>query len=133
LPVRVLVVDASALFLPFEHGIDLQKEAQRLLPGARLIVPTPIIEELAHLAAQGKGAQKRNARTALTYAARFEEHKIGGKGDDSVVQTARQIEKGDEGVAVATLDRGLRHRCRAKKWPVLTLRGHTLFVDGYAP
>lgn len=133
MPVRVLVVDASALFLPFEHGVDLEREADRLLPGVRLVVPTPIVEEVAHLAAKGRGAQKRYAKMALSYLTRFDEHKSGARGDDSVVQTARQLEREGEEIAVATLDKGLKNRCRAKRWPVLTLRGHALFIDGYVP
>lgn len=130
MPVNVLVVDASALFLPFERGIDLERESDRLLPGARLVVPTPIIEEVAHLAAEGRGGKKRYAKMALSYLIRFEELKIGGRGDDSVVQAARRLEQEGQEVGVATLDQDLRRRCRSKKWPVLTLKGHQLWVDG---
>lgn len=133
MPVDVLVVDASALFLPFEHGRDLEKESDRLLPGARLVVPKPIVEEIAYLAMSGKGGKKRYAKMALSYLTRFEEYPIGGRGDDSVVQAARRLENEGHEVAVATLDQGLRGRCRSKKWPVLTLRGRSLWVDGYVP
>lgn len=127
----LLVVDASALFLPFEKGVDLEREASVLLPVARLVVPTPIVMEVAHLAAEGRGSSKRNAKMALSYLTRFEEYKIGGKGDDSVVQCARRLEQEGHRVAVATLDQGLKGRCRAKGWPVLTLKGHRPWVDGY--
>lgn len=127
----LLVLDSSALFLPFEKRIDLEKEAQRLLPGTKLIVPRPIIEEVAYLAAGGSGSSKRMAKMALTYLIRFEEFEIGGRGDDAVIQTGRELEKQGFNVGVATADQGLRGRARAKGWPVLTVRGHRAFLDGY--
>lgn len=130
--IDVLVVDSSALFLPFEKRIDLEKEAARLIPGARLIVPTPIVEEVAYVAAEGRGASKRVAKMALSYLVRFEEYKIGGRGDDTVIQAARELEKKGFTVGVATADQKMRFRARTKGWPVLTVRGHRAFVDGYA-
>lgn len=126
----VLVVDASALFLPFEKGIDLEREMQRLMPGTKLVVPRPIVEEVAHVAAMGSGSSKRHAKMALAYLVRFEEFEIGGKGDDTVIQTGRELEKQGFHVGVATADQKLRFRARAKGWPVLTVRGHRAYVDG---
>ena len=127
----IVVLDASALFLPFEKRIDLEKERDRLLPGARFVVPTPIVEEVAYLATGGRGAPKRTAKMALTYLTRFEEFRIGGRGDDTVIQTGRELEKQGFDVGIATADQRLRQRARAKGWPVLTVRGHRAFVDGY--
>lgn len=127
----VLVLDTSALLLPFEHGIDLEKEADRLLPGVRLVVPRPMLDELAYLAAEGKGSSKRHAKAALGYAVRFEEYAIGGKGDDVVIQAGRRMEADGLAVGIATGDQPLRFRARKKGWPVLTVRGHRAFVDGY--
>lgn len=127
----LLVLDTSALILPFQLGIDLQREADRLLPGVKLIVPTPMINELAHLAAEGKGSSRRHAKAALTYAIRFEEYDIGGRGDDVVIQAGRRLEAEGFDVGVATADQALRFRARKKGWVVLTVRGHRAFVDGY--
>lgn len=126
----ILVVDSSALFLPFEKRIDLEKEVDRLLPGTKLIVPTPIVEEVAYLASGGKGSSKRMAKMALSYLIRFDEFPIGGRGDDAVIQTGRELEKQGFTVGVATADQGLRQRARAKGWPVLTVRGHRAYLDG---
>lgn len=126
-----LVLDSSAILLPFEKGIDLEKEAERLLPTATLIVPRPIMDELAHLAAEGKGAARRHAKAALTYVLRFDEYKIGGRGDDTVIQTGRRLEAEGYRVGIATADQRLRQRARSKGWPVLTIKGHRAFLDGF--
>ncbi len=128
----VLVLDASALFLPFELGIDLEAEAARLLPGAKLMVPKPVLEEVALVASGGTGSSKRHAKAVMTYMLRFEEISIGGIGDDVLIQAGRMLENKGFRVALATADQKLRFRARAKGWPVLTVKGHRAFVDGYA-
>lgn len=129
--IDVVVLDTSMLLLPFDKGIDVENELKVHLPTARAVVPTPMINELAHLAAEGRGQSKRHAKMALSYVVRFEEHNIGGKGDDVVIQTGRELEKQGLRVAVATADQPLRFRARKKGWPVLTVKGHRAWVDGY--
>lgn len=131
-PPDVVILDTSVVLLPFEKGLDVQKEAERLLPGARLIVPSPVVNELAYLAAEGKGASRRNAKAALAYVVRFDEYKIGGKGDDAIIQACRRLEQEGFRIALATADQAMRFRARGKGWPVLTIRGHRAFLDGYA-
>ena len=128
----LLILDASALFLPFELGIDVEAEADRLLPGTRLVVPKPVLEEVAHVAAVGRGSSQRHAKAAMTYMLRFEELAIGGRGDDVVIQAGRMLEAKGFRVAVATADQRMRFRARAKGWPVFTVKGHRAFIDGYS-
>lgn len=127
-----IILDSSALMMPFDRGVDLEKAAQQWYPTAEFFVPVPVANELAYLAAQGKGSAKRHAKAALAYMVRFEEYAIGGKGDDAVVQAARHLESEGYHVVIATGDKGLRARARKKSWPVITVQGHRPLLDGAA-
>ena len=126
----VLVLDASALFLPFELGIDLEKELARLMPGTRIVLPDPVAAEVAHVAEHGTGPSKRHAKAAVAYLARFERYAIGGHGDDVVIQVGRKLEKEGNTVGIATTDQKMRFRARNKGWPVFTVKGRQPYVDG---
>lgn len=110
-PVLVLL-DTSALLLPFEQGLDLEGEVARALGGCRLAVPEAALAELRALARDGP-----DARAALRLAARYEVVPTEGRGDDAILALAVR-----EGAAVVTADRALAARLRESGLKVLCPR-----------
>lgn len=112
---RVLV-DTNGWFLPFRAGTRLEEELGRLLPGARWVTTTSVIDELRELvrrATPHAGAALALARTAEVLPAR-------APGDEGVVESAVR-----ERIPVLTSDRELTDRLREAGIPVLRPRDRT--------
>ena len=123
---KTVILDSSALLMPFEFSVDLEQELTRLLGKYHIVVPAPIVRELRVLSQRGDGRKKRIAVASLKLVERYslvevnEEH-----GDDAVVRLAKEL----NGVVV-TNDRELRGRLQAISIPVVFLRGkQILFLE----
>ncbi len=97
---KLVLLDTSALLLPFEQGLDLEGEVARALGGCRVAVPEAALAELRALA-----RDSQNARAALKLAERHEVIPTEGRGDDAILALAVR-----EGAVVVTADRGLMAR-----------------------
>lgn len=97
-----VVLDANALLLPFESGIRIQAELERLVGPVQMIVPEGVLQELAYIASTAKGRRAANARAALTLAAHFIPRAGTGRGDVAVLEAAKR-----EGALLFTNDRAL--------------------------
>ncbi|HZY91909.1 MAG TPA: DNA-binding protein [Thermoplasmata archaeon] len=109
----LVLLDANALFLPFDEGIDVLREVARWRPGARVGVPSAVLDELAKL----ERRTVAHADLALRLALRLEVHRTAARGDDAVLELAVR-----EGAAVVTADRELRDRLSAAGLTVLVPR-----------
>jgi len=98
--------------MPFQMGLDLEKEIERELGRCRIAVPQVALAELSSL----KGSAK-DGPAALQYARRFDTVPTVGLGDDAIVDCAKRT-----GGIVATSDRGLIKRLRAEGLRVLRPR-----------
>lgn len=107
-----VVIDTNALLLPFESGVRIEPELQRLLGEYEILVPEAVLAELAYLASETKGQRASNARMAMTLASRFAYRQIGGKGDQAVFNLARKEQailfSNDKGLLALALKHGLR-------------------------
>ncbi|MCI4367491.1 MAG: DNA-binding protein [Thermoplasmata archaeon] len=120
---RVLV-DTNGWFLPARSGTDLFGEIERLLPGAEIRVPTPVLRELEGLASR----RVEGASVALGLARRAVGLRCGGSGDDAVLSAATR-----SGDWVLTGDRRLSERLRAAGVSVIVPRDRTRLVAHAAP
>jgi len=110
--VRVLL-DANALLLPVRTRFPLEAEVDRASPGARLVVPSSVIDELDRLVARGVP----EARGALALAQKFPVVPVEGRGDLAILATAVRL-----GAWVVTADRALAERLRREGVSVLVPR-----------
>ncbi len=110
---RDVLLDANALFLPFRTSLSLEQEVERLLPGAKILVPSSVVEELGRL-------QARNvplAHAARELAERFPRVNVERSGDAGILEAALA-----RGASVVTADRALALRLRARGVRVLRPR-----------
>jgi rRNA-processing protein FCF1 len=118
-PSPKILVDTNGWFLPVRAGTDLIGEAERLVPGAELLVPTPVLRELERLA----GQRVKGAEIALGMARKVREFSTEGRGDAGVLEAATR-----SGHWVLTGDRALSGRLRAAGISVLVPRDRTRLV-----
>ena len=118
---RNVVLDTNALLLPYQLGINIEKELTRLLGICRIIVPTSVIKEAEKLASSD-GSVAMAAKLGLN---------IVRKRDFQIVET---IYNGDDGVmdvavktnaAIVTNDKELKKKAREMGLPVIYVRGES--------
>lgn len=114
-PKRIAVLDANALMMPFQFGINIDLELGRLMPGCDIIVPSSVIIELRAVL---KKTGDPNAKAALSLAPKYRFVKADGFGDDSVLSMAKGLE-----AVLVTNDKQLRARAQAAGLHVIGLRG----------
>lgn len=115
---KTVILDSSAVMMLFEFSIDLEDELTRLLGKFRIIVPSPIVEELKLLSEKGKGKKKLIAKPSLELIKKYEIVDEGGNGDDAVLMLAKKL----NGIVI-TNDRELRKRVKESSLQTIYLRG----------
>ena len=113
-----VLLDANALLLPFETGVRIEPELERLFGRYEVVVPESVMTELAKIAAEAKGARASNARMALSLAARYSYVANTGTGDGAVLSAAK-----NQGAFLFTNDRVLLKRAIAEGVGVVRLKG----------
>ena len=118
---RNVVLDTNALLLPYQLGMNIEKELTRLLGICRIIVPTSVIKEAEKLASSN-GSVAMAAKLGLN---------IVRKKDYQIVET---LYDGDDGVmdvavktnaAIVTNDKELKKKARDMGLPVIYVRGES--------
>ncbi len=118
-----VILDSSAILMLFEFSIDLEDELTRLLGKFKIILPSPIVDELKFLSESNDGKKRQKAKAALKLIKRYEIINEEGTGDDSILNLATKI----NGVVV-TNDHELRRRIKDKSLKVIFLRGKKKLV-----
>ena len=54
-PGMIVVLDANALMMPFQFGINIDIELGRLMPGCEIVVPSSVMIELEAVLKMAKG------------------------------------------------------------------------------
>ncbi|HHH77608.1 MAG: hypothetical protein J7L93_02105 [Thermoplasmata archaeon] len=116
---RAVVLDTNALMIPYQSGINIEKEITRLLGICRIIVPSSVIEEMEKLANED-GGTGRAAKLGLSIINKrgFRIMETENKGDDGVLETALKMES-----AIVTNDRELQKRAKEMNLPIIYPRG----------
>lgn len=119
------LADTSFLIFLAEAKRGFMEELEARAPGVTLLVIEPVLEELRALSRKERRA--RGAPLALRYAERLARipHEPGAP-DDALLLTAEK-----RGLGIATLDRELRKRARARGLAVLTARGGRPQLEGF--
>jgi rRNA-processing protein FCF1 len=107
--VTTILPDTCMFIDVFRIKIDLERNLGELLGGFRISVARCVLDELVRLAATDP-----QARVALAYARRFPLLETTGSGDDALIEAAAR-----ETAIIATADRELRARARARKMTVI--------------
>jgi len=102
--------------MPFQFKINLDQELKRLFGETPVFVPSSVLGELGN-------ALDKNAKAALALARKYHIAETELSGDDAVVGEAMKRE-----AAVVTNDRELIRRLRAKRIPIVRLRGERYLV-----
>jgi uncharacterized protein len=118
-----VVLDTNALLIPFESGIRLEPELERLFGTYEVIVPEAVLVELAQIASQAKGQRAANARMALTLASRYSYRPIAGRGDSAVLAIAQK-----ENALLFTNDRELLNRALGLGLGVVRVKGRSHLI-----
>ena len=130
--VKKIIFDSNFLMIPFELGIDVFEEVEKILSvRVEPVILPPVLEELERLASRGKPKVRRLASSALELAKRcvkLEYARLPGETvDEYLVRVAR-----DNGMAVATADLELKKRLRAEGVPTIYVREKSrLDLDGW--
>ncbi len=107
------MVDTNLLLRMARGGFPLEAEVDRLIPGARVVVPSSVVRELDSLVAR----RTAGSTVARGLADRFEAVATPRSGDDGVVDVAART-----GGVVATADRALQRRSTERGIGVLAPR-----------
>ena len=107
---RAVVLDTNALMMPYQFGINIEKELNRLLGICRIIIPRTVVEEMERLAEE-EGEVGRAAKLGLSIIKKkgFRLVETENKGDDGVIETALKMD-----AAIVTNDKELKKK--AKKY-----------------
>jgi rRNA-processing protein FCF1 len=121
---RAVILDTNALMIPYQSGINIEKEINRLLGMCRIIVPSSVVEEMEYLAQQD-GKVGRAAKLGLNIIKKreFRLMETEYKGDDGVLETALKMDG-----AVVTNDHDLKQRAKEMGLPIVFPRGENRLV-----
>jgi len=115
---RAVVLDTNALMMPYQFGINIEKELNRLLGICRIIVPRTVVEEMEKLAEEG-GEVGRAAKLGLSIIRKrgFRLVETKSKGDEGVLETAIKMD-----AAIVTNDKELKKKAKELRLPIIYLR-----------
>ncbi|UCD92180.1 MAG: twitching motility protein PilT [Methanobacteriota archaeon] len=117
-----VILDANALLMPFQFGVNLDLELERLVGECDVLVPSSVLGELRKLVGTDK-----HAKAALDLAQKYEVREVEDSGDASILSLA-----GKEAGIVVTNDRELIQKLRESGIPVISLRSRThLVIEGH--
>ncbi len=105
-----VILDANALVMPFQFGINLDRELERLVGNPEAYIPSSVMKELKTL----------GRKDALRLASKYPVVEVVQGGDDGVIEAVENI-----GGAVVTNDKKLKDRLRAKGISVIFLRSRS--------
>jgi rRNA-processing protein FCF1 len=122
LPIK-LILDANFFFIPSKFRIDIFEELSHIVEQRfEPILLSTTLQELQSMAEKGSPSTRRKASLALSLAQKCRqikvERKTGETNDDVILRIAVEWNS-----PVATNDRELRGKLRAKNIPVIFLRG----------
>lgn len=118
-PEKTVILDSNAILMLFEFSLDFESELTRLLGKYKIIIPSPIVEELILLSEKDKGQKGMNAKAALDLIKKYDIFNIDAKtADEAVLLTAKKTNG-----FVVTNDKELRQKLKELSIRVIFLRG----------
>lgn len=116
---RNIVLDTNALLLPYQLGINIEKELSRLIGICRIMIPKSVIKEVEKLASQN-GSVARAAKLGLNIIRRKEYQIIETpyEGDEGVMDVAIKMN-----AIILTNDKELKKKAKEMGLAVIYVRG----------
>ncbi|MFW6196810.1 MAG: DUF120 domain-containing protein [Thermoplasmatota archaeon] len=105
-----VILDANALIMPFQFGLNLDFELERLFGNHEIYVPSSVMNELRGL----------GRKDALSLSKKYNKIKVTKKGDEGVLEAAKKL----DGVIV-TNDKELKKRALKNNFSVAYLRSRS--------
>ncbi len=105
-----VILDTNGLILPFQFGINLDDELQRLFGDVEVYVPTSVVQEL-------KGLERKDA---LELSKKYEVVDVEKGGDEGVLEAARDLDG-----MILTNDKELKKRAATEGIPIVFLRSES--------
>ncbi len=128
-----VLLDTNFLLIPIRFRVDILQELERLLVNPRIVVPSPVVDELRALSQRRKISEQKEADFALRIVERCEVIEAEPLPDESVDDLILRVAS-EQGLIVGTTDGGLRRRLRDRGVPVVYLRQRSfLDIEGYSP
>ena len=120
--IKTVILDTSAIFMFFEFSINIEQEILNLIGKFRIVIPTPIFNEIKLLSEIGNEKKRRIAKSSLNLIKKKKyeiiDLNIKKNGDDSVIEYASILNG-----LVITNDTELRKRLKDKSISTIFLRG----------
>ncbi len=114
-----VVLDANALIMPFEYGVNIDLELKRLIGDVDIYVPSCVVGEVERL------AKKRwEAKAALQLLKKYKICETEFMGDEGVIDCGRKL-----GAYVVTNDRKLQKRLKKAGIKVIYLSNYHLVMN----
>ncbi len=110
---RSVIMDANALLMPFQFGINLDMEIESLIGEFHGVVPSPILGEVR------KNGGKW-AKVALSFAKRYEVMRTENMGDKAVMELAKKL----NGIVI-TNDEALQRKLRLERIPYIYMKNRS--------
>ncbi len=110
---RSVIMDANALLMPFQFGLNLDMEIESLIGEFHGVVPSPILGEVR------KNGGKW-AKAALSFAKRYEVMRTENMGDKAVIELAKKM----NGIVV-TNDEALQRKLRLERIPYIYMKNRS--------
>ena len=107
---RSVIMDANALLMPFQFGLNLDMEIESLIGEFHGVVPSPILGEVR------KNGGKW-AKAALSFARKYEVMRTENMGDKAVIELAKKL----DGIVV-TNDEALQRKLRLEGVPYIYMK-----------
>ena len=132
--VILVVVDTNFLTVPLQFGVDVFSEAETILEQrVEFVILDSVLEEINKLAETAKGSDKRAFRIALELAENCRKVEVRNAHSEMTVDDQLIEYTSQAGGVLATNDKDLRARARARGLPVLLLRSKKrLALEGEA-
>ncbi len=113
-----VVLDSNALMMPFQFGLNLSAEIERLLGHCEMYVPAGVMSELRSLS-----KKERAAKAGLKLAERFKIAATEASGDEAILEAASAL-----GAVVVTNDAELLEKLKAMGIRRIRLRSKSHLV-----
>ena len=110
---RSVIMDANALLMPFQFGLNLDIEIESLIGEFHGVVPSPILGEVR------KNGGKW-AKAALSFARKYEVLRTENMGDKAVMELAKKLH-----AIVVTNDEALQRKLRLEGIPYIYMKNRS--------
>lgn len=112
-----IVVDTNMFLVPYQFGVDIFYEFERLMPGLKIYTIPQVVKEVERLLYKGSLEERLAAKIAARLLKKVEILKV-----DPEVPTDRILLKLSNDYVIATNDRELRRKIRKKGGNTIFLR-----------